>query len=59
MRDSVEYKTSGWKLSEDRRYLTFTDGFKAGTFKLWGSRNLHFYQIKQIKRVTVVRRDDS
>ncbi|NJR25401.1 MAG: transposase, partial [Richelia sp. CSU_2_1] len=31
---SVEYKTSGWKLSEDRRYLTFTDGFEAGTFKL-------------------------
>ncbi|NES71897.1 MAG: IS200/IS605 family element transposase accessory protein TnpB [Okeania sp. SIO2D1] len=58
VRDSVEYKTSGWKLSEDRRYLTFTDGFKAGTFKLWGSRNLHFYQINQIKRVRVVRRHD-
>ncbi|GGA32055.1 RNA-guided endonuclease TnpB family protein [Okeania sp. KiyG1] len=58
IRDSVEYKTSGWKLSEDRRYLTFTDGFKAGTFKLWGSRNLHFYQINQIKRVRVVRRYD-
>ena len=41
---SVEYKTSGWKLSEERRFLTFTDGFKAGTFKLWGSRELHFYQ---------------
>ncbi len=23
VRASVEYKTSGWKLSEDRRYLTF------------------------------------
>ena len=57
-RDSVEYKTSGWKLSEDRRFLTFTDGFKAGTFKLWGSRNLHFYQLEQIKRVRVVRRHD-
>ncbi|MHC2979648.1 transposase, partial [Klebsiella pneumoniae] len=33
---SVEYKTSGWKLSSDRRYVTFSDGFKAGTFKLWG-----------------------
>lgn len=57
-RDSVEYKTSGWKLLEDRHYLNFTDGFKAGTFKLWGSRNLHFYQLDQIKRVRVVRRHD-
>jgi putative transposase len=55
---SVEYKTSGWKLSEDRRFLTFTDGFKAGIFQLWGSRDLHFYQIDQIKRIRVVRRAD-
>ena len=27
VRDSVEYKVSGWKLSKDRRYLTFTDGY--------------------------------
>jgi putative transposase len=58
VRDSVEYKVSGWKLSEDLRYLTFTDGFKAGTFKLWGSRKLHYYQLEQIKRVRVVRRHD-
>jgi len=55
---SVEYKTTGWKLSEDRRNITFTDGFKAGTFKLWGTRDLHFYQLNQIKRVRVVRRAD-
>ena len=55
---SVEYKTSGWKLSDDRRYITFTDGFKAGTFKMWGTRDLHFYQLKQYKRVRVVRRAD-
>ncbi|NER22457.1 MAG: IS200/IS605 family element transposase accessory protein TnpB [Symploca sp. SIO1C2] len=55
---SVEYKTCGWKLSEDRRTITFTDGFKAGSFKLWGSRDLHFYQLIQIKRVRVVRRAD-
>jgi putative transposase len=55
---SVEYKTSGWKLSCDRRHITFTDGFKAGTFKLWGTRDLHFYQLKQFKRVRVVRRAD-
>ncbi len=57
-RASVEYKTSGWKLSECRRYLKFTDGFKAGNFKLWGTRDLHFYQLDQIKRVRVIRRCD-
>ncbi len=58
VRASVEYKTSGYKLSECRRYLKFTDGFQAGNFKLWGSRDLHFYQLSQIKRVRVVRRHD-
>ena len=57
-RASVEYKTSGWKLSECRRYLKFTDGFKAGNFKLWGTRDLNFYQLEQIKRVRVIRRCD-
>ncbi|MCL6753001.1 transposase [Nostoc sp. CCCryo 231-06] len=55
---SVEYKTCGWKLSLDRRSITFSDGFKAGTFNLWGTRDLHFYQLKQFKRVRVVRRAD-
>lgn len=55
---SVEYKTCGWKLSDDRLTITFTDGFKAGTFRLWGTRDLHYYQIEQIKRVRVVRRAD-
>ncbi|MFZ1027443.1 MAG: transposase [Limnoraphis robusta] len=58
VRASVEYKTSGGQLSEDRRYLTFSDKFQSGTFKLWGSRDLHFYQLKQIKRVRVIRRHD-
>jgi putative transposase len=55
---SVEYKTTGWKLSEDRRTITFIDGFKAGGFKVWGTRDLHLYQLSQIKRVRVVRRAD-
>ncbi|MBW4628719.1 MAG: transposase [Brasilonema octagenarum HA4186-MV1] len=55
---SVEYKTSGWRLSENRRHIAFSDGFEAGTFKMWGTRDLHFYQLKQIKRVRVVRRAD-
>ena len=57
-RASVEYKTSGWKLYQCRRYLNFTDGFKAGNFKLWGTRDLHFYQLDRIKRVRVIRRCD-
>jgi putative transposase len=55
---SVEYETSGGKLSEVRRYITFSDDFKAGTFKMWGTCDWHFYQLKQIKRVRVVRRTD-
>jgi putative transposase len=55
---SVEYKTTGWKLSEDRKRLTLTDGFKAGTFKLKGSRDLHLYQLKQIKRIRIIKRAD-
>jgi putative transposase len=53
---SVEYKTTGWKLSADRKQITFTDGFKAGTFGLWTSRDLVWYSEKQISRVRVVRR---
>ena len=55
---SVEYKTTGWKVSEDRKTIKFTDGFKAGIFKLVGSRDLHFYPLKSIKRVRVVKRAD-
>lgn len=56
--DSVEYKTSGWRLSSDKKYITFTNGFKAGKLKLVGTRDLTFYQINQIKRVRVGRRAD-
>ncbi|MFB2983123.1 hypothetical protein ACE1CM_44340, partial [Microseira sp. BLCC-F43] len=45
-------------LSSCRRYITFSDGFDAGTFKMWVTRDLHFYQLKQYKRVRVVRRSD-
>ena len=55
---SVEYKIDGWVLSDDRLAITFRDGFKAGTFRMWGTRDLHFYQKEQIKRVRVVRRAD-
>ena len=55
---SVEYKTSGWSLSTDKRCLTFKDGFAAGKFKLIGNRDLHFYTPDEIKRIRVVRRAD-
>lgn len=55
---SVEYKTTGWKLAEDRKHITFIDGFGAGEFKLIGTWDLCFYQAEQIKRVRVVRRAD-
>ncbi|MFB2922951.1 RNA-guided endonuclease TnpB family protein, partial [Aerosakkonema sp. BLCC-F2] len=41
---SVEYKTTGWKLSVDRKHLTLTDGFLIGQLKLVGTYDLHFYQ---------------
>ncbi len=55
---SVEYKQTGWKLSDDRKYLTLTDGFKIGRLKLVGSRDINFYQVEQIKRVRLVKRAD-
>jgi len=55
---SIEYKTTGWKLDEARRAITFMDGFKAGTFKLKGTRDLLGYTLTQIKRVRVVKKAD-
>ena len=55
---SVEYKTSGWKLSENRKAITFNDKKGIGRLKLKGTYDLNFYDIKQIKRVRLVRRAD-
>ncbi len=55
---SVEYKVSGWKLSENRKHINFIDKKGIGYLKLIGSRDLNFYQIEQIKRVRIVRRAD-
>ncbi|MBK1988755.1 transposase [Sphaerospermopsis aphanizomenoides BCCUSP55] len=55
---SVEYKTSGWKLSESRKAITFSDKKGIGTLKLKGTYDLNYYDIKQIKRVHLVRRAD-
>jgi putative transposase len=55
---SVEYKTSGWKLSETRKAISFSDKKSIGTLKLKGTYDLNYYNIKQIKRVRLVRRAD-
>ena len=55
---SVEYKTSGWKLSADCKSVTFTDKCGIGRLKLKGSRDLGFYDLSQIKRVRLVKRAD-
>lgn len=55
---SVEYKTSGWSLSENRKRIIFTDQKGIGKLKLKGTWDLNFYQIEKIKRVRIVRRAD-
>jgi putative transposase len=55
---SVEYKTSEWKLSKNRKSITFSDKKGIGTLKLKGTYDLNYYDIKQIKRVRLVCRAD-
>jgi putative transposase len=55
---SVEYKQSGWKITQDRKRLAITDKTGIGSFRLVGSRDLHFYQLEQIKRMRLIRRAD-
>ncbi|MEH2325615.1 MAG: transposase [Nostoc sp.] len=55
---SVEYKTSGYKLSTNRKAIIFSDKKGIGTLKLKGTYDLNYYDIKQIKRVGLVRRAD-
>ncbi len=54
----MEYKTSGWSLSETRKQITFTDKKGIGKLKLKGTWDLNFYQLEQVKRVRLVRRAD-
>jgi putative transposase len=55
---SVEYKTSGWKLSPNLHQIDFIDKKGIGKLKLKGTWDLHYYQLEQIKRVRLVRRAD-
>ncbi|MHC5935849.1 RNA-guided endonuclease InsQ/TnpB family protein [Nostoc sp.] len=55
---SVEYKITGFKLSTNRKAITFSDKKGIGTLKLKGTYDLNYYYIKQIKRVRLIRRAD-
>ena len=48
---SVEYKTSGWKLSEDKKSIHITDKTGIGKLKLVGSYNRQILDKSLIKRV--------
>jgi putative transposase len=55
---SIEYKNGGWKLSDNRKYITFTDKTGISTLKLVGSRDIQFVAKSDIKRVRLVKRVD-
>jgi putative transposase len=55
---SVEYKTSGWSVGDNRKQITFTDKKGIGKLKLKGTWDLNFYQLDQIKRVRLVKKAD-
>ncbi|NEP48183.1 MAG: transposase [Moorea sp. SIO3C2] len=55
---SVEYKQSGWKLSSDKKSITFRDKKGIGKLKLKGKWDLWRFDLKQIKRVRIVKRAD-
>src|SRR4028119_2502961 len=56
---SVEYKVSGWKLSEDCMSINFTDGLGIGTLSLFcNNETREDLHTLKINRVRVVRRAD-
>jgi putative transposase len=56
---SVEYKVSGWKLSEDCKAITFTDGFEIGTLSIFcNNETQEDLHTLKINRVRIVHRAD-
>ncbi len=57
---SVEYKTTGWKLSPDGKHITFTDGCGIGRLRLVGNKKqaVATFPVNQIKRIRIVKRAD-
>jgi putative transposase len=56
---SVEYKVSGWKLSDDCKSIAFTDGFGIGSISIYCNAQTRedLFRLK-INRVRVVRKAD-
>lgn len=56
---SVEYKVSGWKLSDDCMNIAFTDGFEIGTLSVYCNKETRedLFRLKN-NRVRVVKRAD-
>jgi putative transposase len=54
----VEYKTSGWKLSEDKKSIHITDKTGIGKLRLVGSYNREIFDKSLIKRVRLIKRAD-
>jgi putative transposase len=57
---SIEYKTTGWRLSPDGKHITFTDGCGIGRVRLVGNprQKIAAFPPEQIKRVRIVHRAD-
>ncbi len=55
---SVEYKTSGWKLTEDKNFIHITDKTGIGKLKLIGTFNREILDKSTIKRVRLIKRAD-
>src|SRR5216683_4496212 len=57
---SIEYKTTGWRLSPDGKHITLTDGCGIGRLRLVGNpkQKIAAFPTEQIKRVRIVHRAD-
>jgi putative transposase len=55
---SVEYKSSGWKLTENKKFIHITDKTGIGKLKLIGTFNREILDKSTIKRVRLIQRAD-
>jgi putative transposase len=55
---SVEYKSSGWQLTENKKFIHITDKTGIGKLKLIGTFNREILDKSTIKRVRLIQRAD-